>query len=102
MLERQDIGLINKLKDVELTFMRGYTTVMMKDMNELNGYIKDKVGTIEDFVKKTLNNARAMNTLVEVSFETMSGDSKHKVEFIKNFKPLYREILDSANKVLNK
>lgn len=101
-IQYHDISMVTKLKDYELSYIREYSKRIVEEMETLNAHMSDKISDIDETLNSANNSVKQLNQLVEFSFEYLGGDGKKKLDFIKDFKRITKDILDSTAKLLKK
>ena len=99
-----DLGIITRVKDCELTYLREYSKIISHDIENMGYTIKEKLSLMDEFLNSVAKNLGELNKLVEYTFEfsTTTTDLKSRYDFVKKFKQINKDILETVNKVLGK
>ena len=97
----QDLGLISRLKDIELVFRRKFTQATFSNVEYLRKFVTMKMNSVEELCS-TVNKCVKDLTQLYDSASVFVKDSKFKTEFPLQFETICKKLNLNVNKILNK
>jgi len=97
----QELGVISRLKDVEMNFTREYARIALTDIDQLKEYVDKKVHTVDSFLKQVDKHLKDMDESFEVMFQDPK-ELKNRIQFHRKFKTTCKEIRSGIFEIISK
>ena len=97
----QDLELISKLKDIELTFRRKISQSMFENIETLKDFVNVKKTSIDELLNTVDTNVKGLILLNENVWKYARNPRKNS-EFAINFEAICKKLVTTVNRITNK
>jgi len=96
-----DIGLISRLKDIEIKFLREYSHVVINNVEKLKTFVDEKTCLLDSFIKDLNTQLKELDRWFEITWQNPK-DFKNRLQFQRRFKKFYQEVGEKISMILTK
>ena len=98
----EDMGLMSRLKDIEMNFTREYSKILDGSMNRIKSFVEEEGKLVDDFLEKIHSGIKELSKSYESTHLQESKGTKSQKVFLTVFRKMNKEIKDASHGILGK
>lgn len=98
----EDMGLMSRLKDIEMNFTREYSKILDGSMNRIKSFVEEEGKLVDEFLEKIHSGIKELGKSYESTHLQESKGTKSQKVFLTVFRKMNREIKDASHGILGK